>query len=48
MTTLFYGFLPDYVPAVAVASLVLLTVAASRVGSRLAARRHQSHRRAAA
>jgi putative ABC transport system permease protein len=28
MTTLFYGFQPDYVPAVAVASLVLLTVAA--------------------
>ena len=28
MTTLFYGFRPDYVPAVAVASLVLLTVAA--------------------
>jgi putative ABC transport system permease protein len=28
MTTLFYGFRPDYVPAVAVVSLVLLTVAA--------------------
>jgi ABC-type antimicrobial peptide transport system permease subunit len=28
MTTLFYGFRPDYVPAVAVVSLVLLAVAA--------------------
>lgn len=28
MTTLFYGFQPDYVPAVAVVSVVLLTVAA--------------------
>ena len=28
MTTLFYGFRPDYLPAVAVACLVLLAVAA--------------------
>ena len=28
MTTLFYGFRPDYLPAVAVVSLVLLAVAA--------------------
>jgi putative ABC transport system permease protein len=28
MTTLFYGVVPDYVPAVAAVSLVLLTVAA--------------------
>jgi ABC-type antimicrobial peptide transport system permease subunit len=28
MTTLFYGFQPDYIPAVAVVSLVLLAVAA--------------------
>ena len=28
MTTLFYGFRPDYVPAVAVVSLILLAVAA--------------------
>ena len=28
MTTLFYGFRPDYVPAIAVATFVLLAVAA--------------------
>jgi ABC-type lipoprotein release transport system permease subunit len=28
MTTLFYGFRPDYLPAVAAVSLVLLAVAA--------------------
>ena len=28
MTTLFYGFRPDYLPAVAVVSLILLAVAA--------------------
>ena len=28
MTTLFYGFQPDYVPAIAVVSFILLAVAA--------------------
>jgi putative ABC transport system permease protein len=40
MTTLFYGFRPDYVPAVTVVSILLLTVAAlaSLVPARRASR----------